>query len=234
MIVSIHQPAYLPWLGYFDKIARADLFIWLDNVQFQKNSFQNRNKILTKDGPSWLTIPMRTSGVLYETPLKHVEIDNSKNWRAKHVSSIRMNYIKAPFFTERFPLLSRFYEQDWQTLDRLCWEMLEYFNALLGVTTPVRRASDMAADGAKSDLVLDLCKKAGATTYLSGALGRDYLDIQSFAAAGIAVEFQDYKHPTYRQTYPGFVPHLAVIDLIMNEERPDRFFSRDRAVAQVQ
>ena len=96
MIVSIHQPAYLPWLGYFDKIARADLFIWLDNVQFQKNSFQNRNKILTKDGPVWLTVPMRTSGVLYETPLKDVEIDNSKNWRVKHLSSIKMNYGKAP------------------------------------------------------------------------------------------------------------------------------------------
>ncbi len=232
MIVSIHQPAYLPWLGYFDKIARADLFIWLDNVQFQKNSFQNRNKILTKDGPSWLTVPVRTSGVLYETPLKDAEIDNSRNWRAKHVSSIRMNYNKAMRFSDCFPALAGFYEREWQTLDRLCWEMLDYFNTLLGVTTPIRRASDMSADGSKSDLVLDLCKKAGATTYLSGALGRDYLDLPSFAAAGIAVEFQDYKHPPYRQAYPGFVPNLAVIDLIMNEERPERFFSRNRAVAQ--
>jgi hypothetical protein len=231
VIVSIHQPAYLPWLGYFDKIARADLFIWLDNVQFQKNSFQNRNKIMTKDGPTWLTVPMRTSGALYETPLKDVEIDNSKNWRAKHLASIRMNYAKAPRFNDCFPALSRFYEREWRTLDLLCFEMLGYFNTLLGVMTPIRRASDMGADGAKSDLVLDLCKKAGATTYLSGALGRDYLDLASFAKAGIAVEFQDYKHPAYRQTYPGFAPNLAVVDLLMNEEEPRRFFNRDRAVA---
>lgn len=234
MIVSIHQPAYLPWLGYFDKIARADLFIWLDNVQFQKNSFQNRNKILTKDGPAWLTVPVRTSGVLYETPLKDVEIDNSKNWRGKHLASIRMNYGKAPRFDGAFSALSRFYEREWHTLDLLCRDMLDYFNVLLGVTTPIRRASEMSPGGAKSDLVLDLCRKAGATTYLSGALGRDYLDLASFAAAGIAVEFQDYKHPAYAQAYPGFTPNLAVIDLLMNEARPERFFGRDRAVAQAQ
>lgn len=233
MIVSIHQPAYLPWLGYFDKIARADLFIWLDNVQFQKSSFQNRNKILTKDGPVWLTVPMRTSGVLYETPLKDVEIDNSKNWRVKHLSSIKMNYGKAPRFGDCFPALSRFYEREWLTLDRLCWDMLEYFNTLLGVKTPVRRASEMNADGAKSDLILDLCKKAGATTYLSGALGRDYLDVESFSAAGIAVEFQDYKHPTYQQAYPGFTPNLAVVDLIMNENEPRRLITAGRAAATV-
>ena len=229
MIVSIHQPAYLPWLGYFDKIARADLFIWLDNVQFQKNSFQNRNKILTKDGSAWLTVPMRTSGVLYETLLKDVEIDNSKNWRAKHSASISMNYKKAPRFGDFFPSLARFYGREWRTLDGLCWEMLSYFNSLLGVTTPIRRASEMDADGAKSDLVLDLCKKAGATTYLSGALGRDYLDLPSFAAAGIAVKFQDYKHPTYPQAHQGFVPNLAVIDLLMNERKPQHFISTERA-----
>lgn len=231
MIVSIHQPAYLPWLGYFDKIARADLFIWLDNVQFQKNSFQNRNKILTKDGPVWLTVPVRTSGVLYETPLKEVEIDNGRNWRAKHLASIRMNYNKAPNFTDYFPGLARFYEREWPTLDRLCWEMLAHFNALLGVKTPIRRASELNAAGAKSDLILDLCRKAGATTYLSGALGRDYLDLASFAKAGIAIEFQDYKHPSYHQVYPGFVSALAVVDVLMNEVRPDRFIRQDRVVA---
>jgi hypothetical protein len=233
VIVSIHQPAYLPWLGYFDKIARADLFIWLDNVQFQKNSFQNRNKILTKDGPVWLTVPMRTSGVLFETPLKDVEIDNSKNWRVKHASSIKMNYGKAPRFADVVPALSRFYDREWPTLDRLCWEMLGYFNKLLGVTTPIRRASEMSADGAKSNLVLDLCKRAGATTYLSGALGRDYLDLASFSAAGIAVEFQDYQHPAYRQTYPGFTPNLAVVDLLMNESDPRQFVTSSRAATAV-
>lgn len=233
MIVSIHQPSYLPWLGYFDKIARSDLFIWLDNVQFQKNSFQNRNKILTKDGPVWLTVPMRTSGVLYDTLLKDVEIDNSKNWRAKHLSSIRMNYNKASRFGDCFPALTRFYEREWPTLDQLCWDMLEYFNTLFCVKTPIRRASEMSADGTKSHLILDLCKKAGATTYLSGALGRNYLDVESFSAAGIAVEFQDYKHPAYQQAYPGFTPNLAVVDLIMNENEPRRFITADRAAATV-
>ncbi len=233
MIVSIHQPAYLPWLGYFDKIARSDIFILLDNVQFQKGSFQNRNRILAKDGPIWLTVPLRTSGVLYITKLKDVSIDNSKNWRAKHLNAIRMCYSKSPRFADFYPILSSFYEKEWHTLDSLCWAMLKYFNGLLGLTTPIFRGSEIGAYGSKSDLVLDLCKKAGATTYLSGAVGREYLNFDSFAEAGIAIQFQNFAYPFYRQAYPGFVPNLAIIDLLMNEERYDRFIGRGQSVASI-
>jgi len=222
MIVSIHQPAYLPWLGYFDKIARSNLFIWLDTVQFQKSSFQNRNRILSHNGPLWLTVPVRTAGVLYDTPLNAIEIDNTRNWQSKHAAALSMNYGRAQCFADRFQTLATFYGRPWRLLDDLCWQMLGYFNGLLGISTPIRRASDITVGGSKSDLVLNLCKAVGATTYLSGALGRNYLVLQDFAAAGIAVEFQDYASPVYRQVQPGFTANLAIVDLIFNESDPHR------------
>ena len=221
LVVSIHQPAYLPWLGYFDKIRRADLFIYLDTVQFQKQSFQNRNKIRTADGWAWLTVPVETKGRLYDTALKDLPINNRVDWRRKHSAAIAMNYGKAPRFAEVMPLLERFYEREWERLSDLCFEMLLTFNRLLGITTPIRKASEMGAvAGGKSDLILNLCRAAGATGYVSGTLGRNYLDLAAFADQGIDVAFQDYAHPTYRQAYPGFEPFMAVIDLLMNEADP--------------
>ena len=220
-VVSIHQPAYLPWLGYFDKIRRADLFIYLDTVQFQKQSFQNRNRIRTADGWAWLTVPVEIKGRLYDTALKDVLINNRINWRRKHGAAIAMNYGKAPRFAEIMPLLERYYERDWERLSDLCYEMLLAFNRLLGITTPIRKASEMTdVTGSKSELILNLCRAAGATSYISGTLGRGYLDLAAFGDQGIEVAFQDYAHPTYRQTYPGFEPFMGVIDLLMNEAEP--------------
>lgn len=223
-VVSIHQPAYLPWLGYFDKIKRADKFIYLDTVQFQKNSFQNRNKIRTPQGSMWLTVPVRTSGTLYDTALKDVPIDNTTNWQRKHLGGIQANYARARRFDGMIERVRPFYEREWSRLSDLCFEMMTLFLTLLDVTTPVVKASDLPPrTERKSDLVLELCRRAGATHYLSGRLGRDYLDIPSFDAAGIAVEFQDYAHPTYTQAFPGFVPNMGVIDLLMCEPEPGRF-----------
>ena len=217
-IVSIHQPAYLPWLGYFDKIRQSDLFIYLDTVQFQKQSFQNRNKIRTANGWTWLTVPVETKGKLYETPLKDLAINNRVDWRRKHRAAIAMNYRKAPHFDAVMPQLEMFYERSWSRLSDLCYDMLSAFNRRLGITTPVQKASDMGVmPSSKSDLILDLCRAAGATTYVSGTLGRGYLDLPAFADQGIDVTFQDYEHPRYRQAYAGFEPNMAVIDLLMNE-----------------
>jgi hypothetical protein len=226
MIVSIHQPAYLPWLGYFDKISRADLFIYLDTVQFQKNSFQNRNKIRTKSGSIWLTVPVVTSGILYETKLKDLRIDATQKWQSKHLAALRMNYAKAPAFEEVMPLLAPFYERPQERLSDLCWEMLAFFSKRLGIGSRMVKASDLPpVPGAKSDLVLELCQQAGATTYLSGSMGRQYLELEKFGQAGIDVRFQDYQHPTYQQVYPGFEPNLGVADLLFNEKNSNKFFS---------
>jgi len=221
VIVSIHQPAYLPWLGYFDKIRQADRFIFLDTVQFQKQSFQNRNRIRTADGWTWLTVPVITKGRLYDTPLKDLEINNRVDWRRKHLVAIEMNYRKAPQFERIMAWLKAYYEQPWERLADLCFEMLLGFNRLLGIETPIVRASDLPPCAAsKSNLILALCKTSGASHYLAGTLGRDYIDAAAFAHDGVAVSFQDYQHPRYRQIYPGFEANMAVIDLLMNEAEP--------------
>ncbi|MEW6593799.1 MAG: WbqC family protein [Thermodesulfobacteriota bacterium] len=224
MIVSIHQPAYLPWLGYFDKIKRADLFIYLDTVQYQKNSFQNRNKIRTKSGPIWLTVPVETSGRLYTTPLKEIAIDNRRDWRAKHRRALMMHYGRSRMFDAVFPRLEPFYLRSWERLADLCWEMMVEFNRMLGIGTRIVRASELeVGEGGKSDLVLNICKATGATTYLSGSLGRHYLVLDDFAAADIEVVFQDYVHPTYTQQYPGFEPFMGIVDCLFNEPDAGKF-----------
>lgn len=221
MIVSIHQPAYLPWLGYLDKIRRADRFVFLDTVQFQKGSFQNRNKIRTAQGWIWLTVPVVTAGTVFDETLVDTEIDNRSDWRRKHRASIEMNYCRAPCFHEVFPWLSRFYDREREKLSPFCFEMLTDIVDRLGIGTEIVKASDLSSvTGAKSDLVLNLCKAVGAKTYLSGSRGRDYMDLDSFRAAGIAVEFQDYQHPTYPQVYPDFEPCMGVVDLLMCVEKP--------------
>lgn len=227
MIVSIHQPAYLPWLGYFDKINQADLFIYLDTVQFQKGSFQNRNKVLTRNGPVWLTVPVETSGCLYTTALKDLTIDNRQTWQTKHLLTLRLNYSGAQMFTEVFPAVEPFYQKPWARLSDLCWEMLLKFNEMLGVTTPIVKASEIAGiEGKKSDLILNLCRAVKATTYLSGSRGKDYLDLEKFSAANIKVLFQNYVPAPYRQQGDGFVAALGVVDLLFNEAQPRRMFGR--------
>ena len=198
-VVAIHQPAYLPWLGYFDRIRSADCFVYLDTVQFQKQSFQNRNKIRTPQGWTWLTVPVETKGALYDTPLKELAINNRIDWRRKHQRAIEMNYRKAPLFDAVMPLLEGFYARDWERLSDLCFEMLVAFNERLGIETGIIRASEMPGiAGGKSDLILNICRELGASRYLAGTLGRGYLQEADFEAAGIAVEYQDYGHPTYR------------------------------------
>lgn len=229
MRVSIHQPAYLPWMGYIDKIARSDVFIYLDTVQFQKGSFQNRNKILSANGPQWLTVPVETKGKLFDVPLKDLPIATSQNWQRKHAASLTQAYRKTPEFARVWADLEPYYTEPWDRLSDLCHAMLEMVLRHTGpFDTKIVKASDIAAvDSRKSDLVLALCRAVGADTYLSGSLGRDYLDLDSFAAAGIAVEFQDYRPLPYRQAQaPGadFVPYMGAVDLLFNEADPAAFF----------
>lgn len=215
MIVSIHQPAYLPWLGYLARIAASDVFVFLDTVQFEKNSYTNRNRIKTANGPIWLTVPVRQQGHIGK-PLSALEIDTSQDWRKKHLASIANNYRRAPAFATRFPALQALYEPAYAHLADLCFDQLLFWLARLGIRTPVVRASSLPVQGQKSDLVLALCRHMGADTYLSGPMGRDYLCEPDFAAAGVAVQYQDFQHPVYPQLYGEFAPAMAVVDYWMN------------------
>jgi hypothetical protein len=215
VILTAHQPGYLPWLGLFDKIAQADTYVSFDCVQYAPKEFQNRNRILTPHGPTWLTVPVLRKGYR-DKPLNQIGINNRLPWRRRHWTTISHSYGKAPYFESYAPTLRRFYIQDWETLAALNDAMLQWLLAELGIDVAFHRASDHHFAGTKSELVLDMCRKLGATTYIFGSLGRDYADIKAFEAAGIEVRFQDYQHPEYPQQYAGFEPNLSVLDLLMN------------------
>jgi hypothetical protein len=218
MILSIHQPAYLPWLGYFDKLARSDVFVFLDNVQFEKNSFINRNRIKTPQGAIMLTAPVRSKGHTDST-LKETELDNSQHWKIKHLKSVFLNYRSAPRFNRCYPKLKALYEADDALLADMCFRQLQFWLRELGVEKKLIRASALPIDSRKSDLVFDLCRHFEADHYISGALGRNYLDEEKFANAGIRIEYQDYQHPVYPQLHGEFLPYMGIVDFWMNTDR---------------
>jgi len=215
MILSAHQPAYLPWLGYFDKMARADIFIYLDTVQFEKNSFINRNQIKTAQGVQWLTIPIKTKGHTKES-LRTTEINNSQPWRTKHLKSIEMNYRKAPRFHECFPKIETLINRQESNLADYCLQQLQFWCHELCIQTRIVRSSDLPVSSAKSDLVLDLCNHFGAQHYLSGALGRNYLIEDDFNKSNILIEYQNYQSFVYPQLWGKFIPNLGILDWWMS------------------
>ncbi len=215
LTVSINQPAYLPWLGYIHRIAVSDLHIVLDHVQFEKNSFVNRNRILTKDGPVWLTIPLATKGKFGELPINGVEISDSFQWESKHFKALYHTYHRLEFFKNYSRQLEeKIYSNHWQKLIDVLIESNKLILGWFDVQTEQIYSSSLDPTAAKSDLVLELCIKVGATQYLSGPFGRDYLDLESFKNAGIDVKFHDFIHPVYEQSSNGFIPNLSCLDLL--------------------
>lgn len=216
MIVSINQPAYLPWLGYFHRIAVSNVHVVLDHVQFEKNSFTNRNKVRTADGWCWLTIPVRTAGKFGDLPINRIEIDNEKPWGRKHWSTLRLNYARAPYFQDHARFFDDIYQRSWTKLSDLVIEVTRYLLDTFGIQTKLIFSSQLAIAGKKEELLLNLCRELGATEYLSGPLGRNYLRQEVFHSHAISVRYDDYQHPTYPQAYSGFEPFMAAIDLLFN------------------
>jgi hypothetical protein len=212
------QPAYLPWLGYFERVATSDLHIILDDVQIEhggKTSFTNRNKLRTGTGWMWLTVPIRTKGQR-QPMITEVRIDNGGNWRDKHWRSISQQYARAPYFPAYRTELQALYAREWPMLTPLLLHTTAWLRTQLGVTTPCVRSSELGVKGAKSDLILSLCREVGATTYLSGPFGRNYLDMAAFRHAGVEVVFHTYQHPSYTQLHGDFQPHMSALDLLLN------------------
>jgi len=216
MIVSINQPAYLPWPGYFDRMIKSDLHIVLDHAQFEKNSLTNRNKIKTPQGWSWLTVPVKTKSYFKNCSIKDLEINQETHWAKKHYQTILQNYKKAPHFDRYQKFFEEFYAKDWVNLNDALSELNDFLMKSLNIETPVQYSSDMSPVATKSDLVLELCQKTGATTYISGPFGRDYLNRGSFEKAGIKILFHDYKMPEYPQAHGEFEPYMSVIDMLFN------------------
>jgi hypothetical protein len=217
MILTAHQPAYLPWLGYFDKIIRSDVYVFMDAVQLEKRSFTGRNKIKTPNGETWLTVPLSVKGYR-ELTIKDIKIDPEQyGWAKKHLQSIALNYRKAPFFEVLFPKLEALYGKHYDYLADMCYEHLCFWLEELGFPSKkIVKSSELDCTNTKSELILEYCQKLHATHYISGMFGKDYLDTTAFRGAGITLEFQSYQHPVYPQLWGEFTPYMSIVDFCMN------------------
>jgi hypothetical protein len=217
MILAIHQPHYLPWLGYFDKIDKADIFVFLDNVQFIRNGFQNRNRIKTPTGPAWLSVPCEHAG----SPKTLIEqrIANHINWIERHWNLITVSYRSAPFYSFVRNRLQPIYEQGFDSLAELNISLVTAFANAFGINLTYVRSSQLALPNLhKSELLAEICRRVGADEYLSGIGATDYLNPEPFERVGVRVRWQAFQHPEYQQhwTSQGFVSNLSAIDLLAN------------------
>ena len=215
--VAIVQSSYIPWKGYFDLIRAADEFILLDDVQFTKRDWRSRNRIKTQHGPAWLTIPVRTKG-LYTQLIQDASVSDTR-WGEAHWATLRASYGRAPFFREYEERIAALYEArgDEERLSDVNLRFISTICALLAITTPIKWSTDYGAPAGKNERLIELCRKAGATDYLSGPNARGYLDDAQFAAAGIQVQFADYSgYREYPQPWPPFEHQVSVLDLLFS------------------
>jgi hypothetical protein len=213
MIAVVMQPTYLPWIGYFDLIDQADVFVILDTVQFAKQSWQQRNRIKTPQGPLWLTVPVHQS--LHQS-IKDVRIDDKSPWRKKHWASLVANYGKSPYWSAYAPRLEAVYAEANDSLAELNVRLIATLKAMIGVDARFLRTSEMLPiDESKVEALVALCRHVGADVYLSPPGSFDYLQSEApFEAHGIRLAFQQFAHPVYAQRFGDFVPYMSAIDLL--------------------
>jgi hypothetical protein len=212
----INQPNYIPWRGYFHQIQKADIFVFYDDVQYDKHGWRNRNRIKTAQGPIWLTIPVLKKGaVRNHTPINQILIDRTYNWPRKHWSAIEQSYGKAPFFREYASELKQILEKPYEKLADMTIDMTIALASALGIfRTTFLRSSSLNADGAKTDRLLRILQSIGATHYITGPAAKAYLDVERLANAGISIEYMDYNYPDYPQLYPPFDSQVSILDLL--------------------
>lgn len=215
MRLSAHQSAYLPWCGYLQRIAMSDVFVVLDSVQFEKNSFTNRNRIKNPNGVNWLTVPVHLKNHLSET-LSDLKIAHTNNWQKKHWKSIQSSYAKAPEFPRHEEFLRLLFLERWDSLRELNDTILHYFLDLLGINTPIHYLSDLKISGKKQDLIINLCEHFDSGEFLFGPEGRNYVEANLFIEKKIEVLFHDYNEAPYPQLWGDFVPNLSAIDMLLN------------------
>lgn len=216
MILTAHQPSYLPWLGLFSKMAKSDVFVYFDTVSYSKWDWSSRNKIRNHKGWIWLTVPVLTGGKSDQI-FTEVKIDNKKQWARKHWRSISMNYSRAPFFSLYENFFRDVYSNEWEYLSELDEHVTKFLIESLGIKIKfVKASTSLQLEGHKSSLVLDMCMKMKADVLIFGGEGKNYAKVEDFEAAGIKVIFQEYKHPVYPQIHGEFMPNMSVIDLLFN------------------
>ena len=215
MLVSIHQPEHMPWLGFFEKLLRADLFVLLDDVQFSKGDFQNRNRVKGQGGVQWLTVPVAQK---FGQRISDTSVAGDA-WRAKHWKTLRSCYARAEHFEAFAPEFEEFYKRPWTKLSELNVAAIRLLARAFGVEKELVLSSTLGVTGRKSELVLNICKAVGARAYYSGRAGGTYLDADAFRRARVEIVVQEFEHPVYEQLFmkeQGFVPNLSALDLLFN------------------
>jgi len=218
-VVAIHQPEYLPWLGFFKKMMNVELFVFLDDVQFRKKGWQNRNRIRINDGTTLLSIPVHTHSY---PKINEVTIDNEKNWSMRHKKSILYNYARAPYFGEIKDFIESIFEKKFQYLVDLNTEIIKFVMNELEIKSKIVFSSELEISKKGSDRVLDICKAVDADHYITGTFwAESNLRVEEFKKSNIDVEFQKFQHPIYKQIHGEFIPEMSIIDLLFNEGRKE-------------
>ncbi|MFH1549962.1 MAG: WbqC family protein [Planctomycetota bacterium] len=212
-IFAGNQPTYLPWIGIFEQMMYADVFVVCDDFRSSFPGWLNRNKIKGRDGTVWLAIPVVHP---QDLPINRVEIFNKAPWRRKHLRSIEMCYGRAPFFEKYIDRLREIYGVEWRCLSDFTVALIRYFRECLGIEKELAFSSALGVSGTKNSLVVDLCRKTGCDAAYLAEGTRAYVDEKLFRQAGIEVEYQDFEHPVYPQQYGGFISHMSVLDILMN------------------
>jgi hypothetical protein len=213
-VVSIRQPGYLPYMGFFKKIQSCDIFVFLDDVQFEKNDWDNRNKIKTSEGIMWLTVPVVHK---FGQKLNEIKIANNGNWKDKHRKAIKLNYQKSRFFENYWTEIDDILAKEWDTLIDLNFILIDYFSSKMGINTKTIRSSELNIKSTGSERLLEICKKVSSDTYLSGELGKNYLDEEIFKQSNIKIIYEKFQHPIYTQLGNIFQSNMSIIDLLFNE-----------------
>ncbi|MDD5681670.1 MAG: WbqC family protein, partial [Candidatus Omnitrophica bacterium] len=203
MIIAVHQPQYLPWLGYFDKIKKSDCFVFLDRVEYKQREFQNRNKIRTKDGWIWLTVPVMSKGMGRQL-VSDTRIESGSDWQKRHWRSLNAWYGRAEFFDHYASFFEEIYVgMKWDRLADLNIFIIKYLAKELGIETPFYLESDIGTTKSSTDRIVEICKKLKADTYLSGTGGKAYLEEAKFDEEGLVLRYQSFEHPAYNQCFNG-------------------------------
>lgn len=214
--IGIMQPTYLPWLGYFEMISSSDTFVLLDDVQFQKKSWQQRNRIKSAFGPLMLTVPVLTKGKRFQH-ISEVCINNQEGWSSKHLRSIELAYLKSRHYKDIFPALQQIYSKKWDSLVELNVSLLKLLMELLGISTLVTLSSDLKIAASGNEKIVAICEHCNCSRLYDAAGAVEFIDADLMERSGIEVVYQQYAHPVYHQLNGEFIPYMSVIDLLFNE-----------------
>lgn len=212
--IAVHQPNFIPWIGYFHKIVMSDTFVFLDDVEYTKRGFINRNKVKGPHGSTWLTVPVKASN---KDRIMDVRIDNSKDWRGQHLKTFHHFYGKAKYFDRYKKFLDDIYMKEWVFLPELNEFIITKIVRHLDIEVEIIHSSDLNINTKGEERIIDICKKLNANIYFSGAGGKKYMNKENFENKGIELKYQHFEHPTYSQRFGKFIEKLSIIDLIFNE-----------------